>query len=61
LKEALARADPDEAVATFDLDAGEQEVRSAVERWLGRLGVDEGASNAALAALGDWHNVTRRT
>jgi hypothetical protein len=43
LKEAVARADRDEAVATFDLDIGEQEVQSAVVRWLGRLGVDEGS------------------
>jgi hypothetical protein len=62
LKEALTRADKDEAVATFDLDrGGEQAVRSAIVRWLGRLGVDEDAANAALAALGDWHTVTRRT
>ena len=61
LKEAVARADRDEAVATFDLDIGEREVQSAVVRWLGRLGMDEGAANAALAALGDRHDVTRRT
>jgi hypothetical protein len=62
LKEALARADRDEAVATFNRDlGGEQAVRSAVVRWLGRLDVEEDAANAALAALGDWHDVTRRT
>jgi hypothetical protein len=61
LKEALARADQDEAVATFDLEVGEQEVRSAGVRWLGRLGVDEDAAHAALAVLGDWHHMTRRT
>jgi hypothetical protein len=61
LKDALARADQDEAVATFDLDLGEQEVRAAVVRWLGCLGVAEAAAFAALAALGDWRDVTRRT
>jgi hypothetical protein len=62
LKEALARADPNEAVATFNLDLGdEQTPRAAIVRWLGRLGVEEDAAAAAVAALGDWHHVTRRT
>jgi hypothetical protein len=60
LKESLARAGRDEAVATFNLDlGGEEAVRSAVVRWLRRLGVEEDAAEVAVAALGDWPGALR--